>query len=242
MGGQISIEEFEKLFKDNPEKLAILYSKNFQNRIFGIISWIDSKRTREQITSEEIDKLYEEYCEIKDKVPQDLFEILRQTSYDKLVEANKQGFLNDASFIQNWSNMIKQMPSFVPLRLYLLRDEFVNYYSVQELSNFSENDELIKRMDKYGLLLLRLLPLEKLEEKSTPEYIDDTEGEELPCVIQYHTPQKKEDYNIAKFVEDLLSNDKIREIVSSFRSSKNSSLSNITELLYQKYSGTYRGG
>lgn len=242
---KISIEEFDTLFKDSPEKLAVLFSRDFQDRIFGR-TYDFPRKQREQITSEEVDKLYKEYSEIITKFPQDLLKILTPISYgrvyDQLVRANKEGLLQDTSMIENWNSLRKQMPSFVPLRWYLLSNEFVKKYSAQELSEFSKDDILIKRLDQYGLPLLRLLKIEdiqKQEEKIEDSNVSlDPRDEILGGSYEY---DDQEEYSIVKFAEDLLNNDQIRELVSSFRGSKKGPcLGDIVEKLYMRYKSVAR--
>lgn len=108
--GKILAAEFDALFKDSPEKLAVLFSKDFQKRIFGRL-YDSPPKPRQQITKEEIDALYEQYCEIITKFPQELLKTLNQASYnevyDQLVQANKAGFLKNASMIENY-HMIRK--------------------------------------------------------------------------------------------------------------------------------------
>ena len=237
---KISIEEFEALFKDSPEKLAVLFSSNFQERIFGNSYRWTSGKTREKVTREEIDKLYEEYLEITAKFPQEALKMMHEESdeqvYDQLVEANRAGLLKDSSMLENWNNWKDKMPNSIPFRWYFLRNEFVEKYSAQELLKFSEDDLLIKRLDEHGILLLKLLEIEDIQE---PEKILTLQGPEDPMdrIFGYtEEPAHQVEYSMAKFAEDLLNNDAIRELVSSFKSSKKGPvLGRIVTSLYNRY-------
>lgn len=97
---------------EKQERLAVLFSRDFQDRIFGR-PYDMPKKQREQITSEEIDKLYKEYCEIIKKFPQDLLKILEPMSYGRVYDQvaklslnckYDQNFFNQATFFYIMNN------------------------------------------------------------------------------------------------------------------------------------------